>query len=367
MADKLDNEIQGINAKIADIDKKIGSTKPGKQLDKLLKEKNKLIEDRNKKQNLKEAQQRITSKESAPAVSSNAVKAAAEAKVRAAGGTPVTNKTTPAPKTTSGNSGGNSYTSSAEKRLGKVEQKARDLADEMNSEDVIEQKTKDANSAAKTAKERASQIDANIEENVPTWFWREAEEMAPTDKAKRGFIVANHILNRLGTATGNIGAIIQNAGGSGGAQLNKQGGSYIDQYRQSKIEQALSNRKSKQNSLLQQQIDALISIGVPENEARAIQNRLRNSKYWNKYNRLTNEQQVYIQSLMYKDAAGELSDAVLGSFIDQLMEGKNVSLDQLATSVLTAYGIDNIGKIKSGAADITKKVTDRLGWKKYGE
>lgn len=249
-----------------------------------------------------------------------------------------------------------------EKRLEKVEEKAQDIADAMNTEEDKAQKTLDAKSAAETARDRAAQIDANVEENVPTWFWREAQEMAPTDKAKRGFIIANHVLNRLGTATGNIGAIIQNAGGSGGASLKEHGGSYIDQYRQSKIEQAMANRKTKQNSLLQQQVDALVAIGVPENEARAIQNKLRNSKHWNKYNRLTNEQQVYIQGLLYNDAGGQISDAVLGNFIDQIMEGKDVSLEQMAVNTLTAAGIDNVDTIKSGATSIRDKVLERLGW-----
>ena len=254
-------------------------------------------------------------------------------------------------------------TSSTEKRLENVEEKAQEAADEMNSEENKNKKTEDAKSAAETARGRAAQIDANVEENIPTWFWREAQEMAPSDKAKRGFIISNYILNRLGTATGNIGAIIQNAGGSGGASLKEHGGSYIDQYRQSKLEQAMANRKTKQNSLLQQQIDALVAIGASENEARAIQNKLRNSKHWNKYNRLTNEQQVYIQGLLYNDTSGKISDAVLGNFIDRIMEGKDASLEQLATTTLTAAGIDNVDKIRSGAKNIVDKVLKQLNWK----
>ena len=252
---------------------------------------------------------------------------------------------------------------SLEKGLEKVEEKAKEAADEMNSEEEKNNKTEDAKSAAETARDRAAQIDANVEENIPTWFWREAQEMAPSDKAKRGFIISNYILNRLGTATGNIGAIIQNAGGSGGATLKEHGGSYIDQYRQSKLEQAMTNRKTKQNSLLQQQIDALVAIGASENEARAIQNKLRNSKHWNKYNRLTNAQQVYIQGLLYNDTSGKISDAVLGNFIDRIMEGKDASLEQLATTTLTAAGIDNVDKIKSGAKSISDKVLEWLNWK----
>ena len=252
---------------------------------------------------------------------------------------------------------------SLEKGLENVENKAEDAADGMNSEEEKNNKTEDAKSAAETARDRAAQIDANVEENIPTWFWREAQEMAPSDKAKRGFIISNYILNRLGTAAGNIGAIIQNAGGSGGATLKEHGGSYIDQYRQSKLEQAMTNRKTKQNSLLQQQIDALVAIGASENEARAIQNKLRNSKHWNKYNRLTNAQQVYIQGLLYNDTSGKISDAVLGNFIDRIMEGKDASLEQLATTTLTAAGIDNVDKIKAGAKSVTDKVLEWLNWK----
>lgn len=262
-------------------------------------------------------------------------------------------------------------TSSKEKRLEKVEEKAVAAADEMNSEEEKNKKTEDAKSAAETARDRAAQVDANVEENVPTWFWREAQEMAPTDKAKRGFIISNYILNRLGTTAGNIGAIIQNAGGSGGATLKEHGGSYIDQYRKSKLEQAMTNRKTKQNNLLQQQIDALVAIGASENEARAIQNKLRNSRHWNKYNRLTNEQQVYIQGLLYSDTKGEITDAVLGDFIDRIMEGKDISLNNVAATALTAAGIDNVDKLTSDAGTIGEKVTNWLagaaGWKKPGE
>lgn len=247
--------------------------------------------------------------------------------------------------------------------LEKVEEKAQETADEMNSEEEKNKKIEDAKSAAETAKGIANQIDANVEENVPTWFWREAQEMSPTDKAKRGFIISNYILNRLGTATGNIGAIIQNAGGSGGASLKEHGGSYIDQYRQSKLEQAMTNRKTKQNTLLQMQGDAAMAYGKSENETRAVQNKLRNSKYWNKYNRLTNEQQVYIQGLLYNDTKGEISDAVLGNLIDQIMEGKDVSLEKLATTALTASEINNVDKIVSGVTSFTDKVLEWLNWK----
>lgn len=77
-------------------------------------------------------------------------------------------------------------TSSKEKRLENVEEKAVATADEMNNEEDKNKKTEDAKSAAETARDRAAQVDANVEENIPTWFWREAQEMAPSDKAKRG-------------------------------------------------------------------------------------------------------------------------------------------------------------------------------------
>ena len=252
---------------------------------------------------------------------------------------------------------------SLEKRLENVEEKATETADEMNSEEAKNKKIEDAKSAAETAKGIANQIDANVEENVPTWFWREAQEMAPSDKAKRGFIISNYILNRLGTAAGNIGAIVQNAGGSGGASLKEHGGSYIDQYRQSKLEQAMANRKTKQNTLLEMQGDAAKAYGKSEYEIRTVQNKLRNSKYWNKYNRLTNEQQIYIQGLLYNDTKDEISDAVLGNLIDQIMKGKDVSLEQLAASYLTSYGIGNVDKIVSGVSSFTDKVLERLNWK----
>lgn len=257
--------------------------------------------------------------------------------------------------------------SSKEKLLENVEAKADKAADAMNSEEERNKKTEDAKSAAEVAKDRAAQVDANVEENIPTWFWREAQEIAPSDKVKRGFIISNHILNRLGTAVGNIGAIVQNNGGSGGAAIKEHGGSYIDKYRQSKLEQALANRKTKQDNLLQQQINALMAIGASENEARAIQNKLRNSKHWNKYNRLTNEQQVYIQGLLYSDTKGEITDAVLGDLVDRIMEGKDISLNSVASTAFVAAGIDNIDKLISGAGSVTEKVGKWLGWSKPGE
>lgn len=293
-----------------------------------------------------------------------------EAKL-AGGATSTTNTDT---NTTNTNNNKNTTTNSVsrnnkpltrETSLSKSEEKAKEAADAMNEGN--ENKVEDAGSATKTAKDMANTVDANIEENVPTWFWREAREMAPTDKAKRGFLITDYITNRLGTALSNTGAIVQNNGGSGGGQIKEQGGSYIEQYRQSKLEQALANRKAKQSNLLQQQIDALIAIGASENEARAIQNKLRNSKHWNKYNRLTNEQQVYIQGLLYSDTRGKISDAVLGNFIDQLMEGKDVSLDKLAVTTLTAAGIDNAEQIKAGAKNIGDKVRKWLNLEKVGD
>ena len=276
-----------------------------------------------------------------------------------------TTTTTAAPKTVTPAAPVNKPVNSGslEKRLENVEEKATETADEMNSEEAKNKKIEDAKSAAETARDIANQIDANVEENVPTWFWREAQEMAPSDKAKRGFIISNYILNRLGTAAGNIGAIVQNAGGSGGASLKEHGGSYIDQYRQSKLEQAMANRKTKQNTLLEMQGDAAKAQGKSESEIRYVQNKLRNSKYWNRYNRLTNEQQIYIQGLLYNDTKGEISDAVLGNLIDQIMKGKDVSLEQLATSYLTSYGIGNVDKIVSGVSSFTDKVLERLNWK----
>ena len=286
-------------------------------------------------------------------------------KVDSAPTTTTTTTTTAAPKTVTPAAPVNKPVNSGslEKRLENIEEKAAETADEMNDEEAKNKKIEDAKSAAETARDIANQIDANVEENVPTWFWREAQEMAPSDKAKRGFIISNYILNRLGTAAGNIGAIVQNAGGSGGASLKEHGGSYIDQYRQSKLEQAMANRKTKQNTLLEMQGDAAKAQGKSESEIRYVQNKLRNSKYWNRYNRLTNEQQIYIQGLLYNDTKDEISDAVLGNLIDQIMEGKDVSLEQLATSYLTSYGIGNVDKIVSGVSSFTDKVLERLNWK----
>ena len=337
---QLEADINGTQTKLNKLNKKISK---GKELS-TLESRNKVFYEKNLESLLKEKEDLNKKLVEASTINNNNT---------------ATKTVTPAAITTPKPTNNNSL----EKGLEKVEEKAVDAANGMNSEEEKNNKTEDAKSAAETARDRAAQIDDNIEENVPTWFWREAQEMSPSDKAKRGFIISNYILNRLGTAAGNIGAIIQNAGGSGGASLKEHGGSYIDQYRQSKLEQAMTNRKTKQNNLLQQQIDALVAIGASENEARAIQNKLRNSKHWNKYNRLTNAQQVYIQGLLYNDTSGKISDAVLGNFIDRIMEGKDASLEQLATTTLTAAGIDNVDKIKSGATSIADKVLKWLNWK----
>ncbi len=263
------------------------------------------------------------------------------------------NKNTTPSSNTNNSSNGNNKPSSTETALKNSEGKAKEAADAMNEGN--EKKVEDAGSATKTAKEMANTVDANIEENVPTWFWREAREMAPTDKAKRGFIISNYITNRLGTALSNTGAIVQNNGGSGGGHIKEQGGSYIDQYRQGKLEQALSNRKKKQDSLMQAQNDILTAVLDNENEVRAIQNKLRNSGHYNNFNRLTNEQQVYIKGLLYSDTQGKVDNAMLGELIDRMMEGKNVSLEDVASTVLTAAGMKNSKQMIPGASNILGK------------
>ena len=263
------------------------------------------------------------------------------------------NQNTPNNQNTPSNKNTPNTSSSTETALSNSEQKAQKAADAMNEGN--EKKVDDVGSATKTAKEMANTVDANIEENVPTWFWREAREMAPTDKAKRGFIISNYITNRLGTALGNIGAIVQNNGGSGGGQIKEQGGSYIDQYRQGKLEQALTNRKKKQDSLMQAQNDILTAVLDNENEVRAIQNKLRNSGHYNNFNRLTNEQQVYIKGLLYSDTQGRVDDAMLGELIARMMDGKNVSLEDVASTVLTAAGMKNSKQMITGASNILNK------------
>lgn len=284
------------------------------------------------------------------------------------------NKNTPPSNTNAGNKNTTPSNNAANKNtpplttgtaLKNSEQKAQEAADAMNSEEDKNTKVGDAGSATETAKEMANTVDANIEENVPTWFWREAREMAPTDKAKRGFIISDYITNRLGTALGNTGAIVQNNGGSGGGQIKAQGGSYIDQYRQGKMEQVLANRKKKQDSLMQAQNDILTAILDNENEVRAIQNKLRNSGYYNNFNRLTNEQQVYIKGLLYSDTQGKISNAVLGNLINKLLAGEDISLNELTSTVLVASGIDDAKQITTGANNILRKAMDAAG--KVGE
>ena len=280
-------------------------------------------------------------------------------------GTVTGNKNTPPSNGNGGNGNKNTPPSSTETALKNSEQKAQETADAINSEEDNNTKVDDAGSATETAKEMANTVDANIEENVPTWFWREAREMAPTDKAKRGFLISDYITNRLGTALGNTGAVVQNNGGSGGGQIKAQGGSYIDQYRQGKMEQALANRKKKQDSLMQAQNDILTSILDSENEVRAIQNKLRNSGYYNNFNRLTNEQQVYIKGLLYSDTQGKISNAVLGNLINKLLAGEDISLNELTSTVLVASGIDDAKQITNGASNILKKAMNAAG--KVGE
>lgn len=269
----------------------------------------------------------------------------------------VGNKNTPTSNNTANNK--NTPPITTETALKNSEQKAQEAADAMNEGN--EKKVGDAGSATETAKEMANTVDANIEENVPTWFWREAREMAPTDKAKRGFIISDYITNRLGTALGNAGAIVQNNGGAGGGQIKAQGGSYIDQYRQGKMEQALANRKKKQDSLMQAQNDILTAILDNENEVRAIQNKLRNSGYYNNFNRLTNEQQVYIKGLLYSDTQGKISNAVLGNLINKLLAGEDISLNELTSTVLVASGIDDAKQITNGANNILNKAMNAAG------
>jgi len=246
-----------------------------------------------------------------------------------------------------------------EKELQTSEQKANLAANELNSEEIQEQKTNDASSAIKTEAAKVENVNPYVEENIPTWFWKEAREMAGNDDKKYGYIIANHILNTLGTGLSNIGARVQNAGGSGGATLSEYGNSMIDKYRTTKLNQALENRKIKYQNLLDSQINMLKQIGIEEAEARKVQNRIRNSEFYNKYNRLNNEQQVYIMSLLTADTKGDISDAALGKLIDRLMEGESVSPSEAATTVLVGEGIDNVDKIEQASNNIFGKLK---GW-----
>jgi hypothetical protein len=244
----------------------------------------------------------------------------------------------------------------AEKELQTSEQEANFAADKLNTEEIQEQKTNDASSAVKTEAAKAENINPYVEENIPTWFWKEAREMAGNDDKKYGYIIANHILNTLGTGLSNIGARVQNAGGSGGATLSEYNNSMINKYRTTKLNQALENRKIKYQNLLDSQINMLKQIGIEEAEARKVQNRIRNSEFYNKYNRLNNEQQVYIMSLLTADASGAISDAALGKLIDRLMEGESVTPSEAATTVLVGEGIENFDKIEQAGNNIFSKI-----------
>lgn len=246
-----------------------------------------------------------------------------------------------------------------EKELQTSEQEANLAADKLNTEEIKEQKTNDASSAIQTEAAKVENVNPYVEENIPTWFWKEAREMAGNDDKKYGYIIANHILNTLGTGLSNIGARVQNAGGSGGGTLSEYDNSMINKYRTTKLNQALENRKIKYQNLLDSQINMLKQIGIEEAEARKVQNRIRNSEFYNKYNRLNNEQQVYIMSLLTADASGDISDAALGKLIDRLMEGESVSPSEAATTVLVGEGIDNIDKIEQASNNIFGKLQ---GW-----
>lgn len=256
---------------------------------------------------------------------------------------------------------------SLQEKYDELLKKQQELADQLNDANLTNKKLADEKSTLEQVQKGVDQVDDNVQENVPSWWWREVQEMAPTDKAKRGFIMANHILNRLGTATGNIGAIVQNAGGSGGASLKEHGGSYLDQYRQSKMEQAIANRKTKQNARMQFQLDAYTAVGAEENRMREAQRRLRNSGFWGKYERLNNEQQVYLQGLLYEDTKGEITNAMIGNIIDKIMEGKDVSLEQVAVNSLAAAGVDNFDNIIKGAKGWGDKIANYLFGSKPGE
>lgn len=268
---------------------------------------------------------------------------------------------------TGGETGGGDQ-KTPEEKYQEALKKQQELADQLNDANLLNKKLQDEKSALEQVQKGVDQVDDNVQENVPTWSWREVvDEMAPTDKAKRGFLITNHILNRLGTATGNIGAIVQNAGGSGGASLKEHGGSYLDQYRQSKMEQAIANRKTKQNARMQFQLDAYTAVGAEENRMREAQRRLRNSGFWGKYERLNNEQQVYLQGLLYEDTKGEITNAMIGNIIDKIMEGKDVSLEQVAVNSLAAAGVDNFDNIIKGAKGWGDKIANYLFGSKPGE
>lgn len=262
--------------------------------------------------------------------------------------TPKTNTTTSTTKATP-----------TEQKLNTVVEKGNEVADEFNSGELGNKKTEDAKNATENAKNRSLTVDDSLELNSPNWFLNEAKEIAPTDKAKRGFLITNHIFNTLGTGLGNIGATVQNNGGSGGGTI-KDYNSYIDQYRQSKMNQVLANRKAKQDNMLQQQINAIMKIGASEDEAIEIQNRLRNAEFRNKYKRLSNEEQVLLQALLYYDNRGQIGDALIGDMVDRMLNGEKVSAEDTITTVLTSSGIDDAASLKNKINNFAKDPVNGL-------
>lgn len=269
--------------------------------------------------------------------------------------------------TTGGNksSGGGSKTltkKQVENKLENVAEESQEIADSLNNPELNEKKAEDNENATENRKRWADSIDDNLQYNSPNWFWKEAKEMAPNDKAKQGFLITNHVFNTLGTGLGNIGASVQNNGGSGGAVKKEYGNNYISKYRQSKLDQLLANRKAKQDFTVSSQIDALKEYGASENEIIKVQNRLRNGKFMQKFNRLNNEEQLLLQAILVDDAEGAITDAVLGKMIDNLIEGKEVSPAAAITSVITATAIDNKDNISNIVNNAGNWVTKFLGY-----
>jgi hypothetical protein len=249
---------------------------------------------------------------------------------------------------------------SLEADLSKNQDKQQSLADSLNDDELGEKKLEDAINAGENAAARGDSIDDNLEFNSPNWFWEEAKEIAPNDKAKRGFLITNHIFNTLGTGLGNIGATVQNNGGSGGGTI-KDYNSYLNQYSQSKMNQVLANRKAKQDSRMQFQINALLKIGATEEEALEIQNRLRNGKFKSQWTRLTNEEQMLLQALLYYDNEGKIGDALIGDMIDRMMKGDKVSAEDIITTTVTASGVDNAKTLVNGIQELVKNPIKTIG------
>lgn len=245
--------------------------------------------------------------------------------------------------------------------------KQQELADQLNDANLQNKKLQEEKSALEQTQKGVDQIDEATEKNTPNVWWREAYEMAPTDKAKRGFLIANHILKNLSTGLNNISAIIANNGGSGGGKIQEFGGSLIDQYRQSKMEQVIENRRTKQNARMQFQLDTYISIGAEENRMREVQRRLRNSGFSGQYERLNSAQQAYLQGLLYEDTKGQITNAMVGNLIKQIMEGKDVSFEQVAVNSLAAAGIDNLDNIVQKGKSWGEKFINYLLGSKPGE